>query len=315
MNTVIATERLTKQFNGVPVVDGISLQVDKGEVYGFVGLNGAGKTTTIRMLLGMIRPTSGCAYVMGEPVDAGRHDLWQNVGYMVETPRSYPELTVRQNLEVVRRLRRLPHDRSIGHVMDRLRLTPYRDKKAAALSMGNKQRLGLAKALLHEPAILLLDEPTNGLDPAGIAEVRDMLRDLAVNQGVTVFLSSHLLGEVAKLVTRLGIIHAGRLVQDTDSDRLHHLLRKRLVVKTRDVRVARHTLQQSGYDVHVEEDTCIVTGESAVHRPEEVATALVHAGVPPVLLTVETEDLEAYFLRTIGKGETETNESANRHIG
>lgn len=298
MEPVISTNGLTKHFNGVPVVDDVSLHVRSGEIYGFVGLNGAGKTTTIRMMLGMIRPTKGHAYVMGEPVDAGRHDLWKHVGYIVETPHSYPELTVQQNLEVVRRLRRLSDDQAIDRIMHKLNLTRYRDKKAEVLSMGNKQRLGLAKALIHKPKILLLDEPTNGLDPAGIAEVRQLLRDLA-HEGVAVFLSSHLLAEVAKLVTRLGIIHEGRLIEETNSDRLHHLLHQRLVVKTRDINAAQATLRQTGYDVQTHEDRLFVTSQRAVQKPEEIASVLVHAGVAPILLKVETEDLEAYFLRRI----------------
>ncbi|MFD1903314.1 ABC transporter ATP-binding protein [Paenibacillus rhizoplanae] len=153
------------------------------------GLNGAGKTTTIRMLLGMIRPDSGSAYLFGRRVDAGSHKLWAEVGYMVETPYSYPELTVRENLEIIRRLRSFPDRSAIDSIIDRLQLTAYRDRKAGTLSLGNGQRLGLAKAMLHHPQVLILDEPTNGLDPAGIVEVRELLRELAADQGVTIFLS------------------------------------------------------------------------------------------------------------------------------
>lgn len=303
MDAVIATERLTKRFggrDGVVAVDEVSLRVRKGEVYGFVGLNGAGKTTAIRMLLGMIRPSAGGAYLLGERVDAGRRDLWAKVGYMVETPHSYPELTVAQNLEIVRRLRGIDDEHAMARTMDDLGLTRYRDRRAGLLSLGNKQRLGLAKALLHEPAILILDEPTNGLDPAGIVEVRQLLRRLATDKGVTIFLSSHLLGEVAKLVSRLGIIHDGRLVEETDGKRLEKSLHRRLVVRSRDNRAAQAALRRAGHTVVTGGDTLIVTDERAVQQPDDVATKLVRAGAPPVLLRVKTEDLESYFLRTIG---------------
>lgn len=301
MEAIIATDGLTKRYGNAAVVDRVSLRVEKGEVYGFVGLNGAGKTTTIRMLLGMIRPSAGAAYLFGERVDAGRHDLWAKVGYMVETPYSYPELTVEQNLEIVRRLRGITDEKAVLRTMDVLDLTRYRTKRAGVLSLGNKQRLGLAKALLHEPAILILDEPTNGLDPAGIAEVRQLLRRLAADQGVTIFLSSHLLGEVARLVTRLGIIHEGELVQETDGDQLDKSLHKRLVVQSRDNASAVAALRQAGHVVAIEGDILAVTDHTAVRHPDKVATILVRSGAPPVLLQVETEDLEGYFMRTIGK--------------
>ncbi|MNO13824.1 putative ABC transporter ATP-binding protein YxlF [compost metagenome] len=216
MAAMIQTEGLTKHFGSNHAVNGLSLEVNHGEIYGFLGLNGAGKTTTIRMLLGMIRPDSGSSYMFGERVDAGSHKLWASVGYMVETPYSYPELTVRENLEIIRRLRGIPDRTAIDTIMDKLQLTDYRDRKAGTLSLGNGQRLGLAKAMLHNPKVLILDEPTNGLDPAGIVEVRELLRELAFNNGVTIFISSHILGEVSRLTSRIGIVHQGRLLQETD---------------------------------------------------------------------------------------------------
>lgn len=215
LDHIIQTERLSKRFGKAPTraVEDISLHVGRGEIYGFLGLNGAGKTTTIRMLLGMIKPDSGTTYLLGKKVNAGRTDAWTKVGYMVETPYSYPELTVRENLELVRRLRRITDVRAIDAVMGKLQLTPYQNRKAKNLSLGNAQRLGLAKAMIHEPEILILDEPTNGLDPAGIVEIRELLRGMADHRGVTIFLSSHLLGEVAKLASRIGIVHQGRLVR------------------------------------------------------------------------------------------------------
>lgn len=301
MATIIQTKGLTKHFGSNHAVNGLSLEVDQGEIYGFLGLNGAGKTTTIRMLLGMIRPDSGASYVFGQRVDAGSHKLWASVGYMVETPYSYPELTVRENLEIIRRLRGIPDRTAIDRIIDKLQLTAYRDRKAGTLSLGNGQRLGLAKAMLHHPKVLILDEPTNGLDPAGIVEVRELLRELALGHGVTIFISSHILGEVSRLTTRIGIVHQGRLLQETDVAELQHVLRKRLLVQTRDSAGARNRLLKEGYDVQLSGNgTLLLQDERAIANPDHISKLLVYADMPPTLIQVEEEDLEAYFLRIIG---------------
>lgn len=301
MDAVIKTDNLTKHFGKIHAVDGISLRVRRGEIYGFIGLNGAGKTTTIRMLLGMVRPTAGTAYVRGEKVDAGKHEIWRNVGYLVEIPYSYPDLTVRENLEMVRRLRSISDKTSVDGVIDKLQLGSYVDRKARNLSQGNAQRLGLAKALLPNPEILLLDEPSNGLDPAGIVEIRELLRDLAFNHGVTIFISSHILGEISKFATRIGIIHEGRLLQEVDTNQLDQLRHKRLLLNALDKEAVRLTLIKNGYSVNViEEGSLEIKNEKAINHPEAIATMLVQAGLPPTLLRVEEEDLESYFLRTIG---------------
>ncbi len=300
MEDVIRTENLTKHYNRVHAVENVSLQVRKGEIYGFLGLNGAGKTTAIRMLLGMIRPTRGSAFLWGRKVGPNSSDLWEKVGYLVETPSSYPELTVRENLEIIRRLRRIPERDTVNAVIDRLRLTSYHDVKAEHLSLGNAQRLGLAKALLHNPEILILDEPANGLDPAGILEMRNLFRDLAAHHGVTIFISSHILGEISKMVTRIGIIHEGCLVQELNADELELLLQKRLIVGAREIEAVRSQLINDGYSANLSENGNLeVTGGDAIDHPEHIASILVQAGLPPTLLKVEEEDLESYFFRTI----------------
>jgi ABC-2 type transport system ATP-binding protein len=249
----------------------------------------------------MIRPTSGSAYIYGKKVSADNYELWKNIGSLVEIPYSYPQLTVRENLEIIRRLRFLPDKNSIDRVIDKLKLGQYRNRIAKNLSLGNAQRLGLAKALIHNPDILILDEPTNGLDPAGIFEIREMLSDLATNHGVTIFISSHILGEISRFSTRIGIIHEGKLIQEVDSNLLDKLCRKRLLVSARDIQSARLLLSQRGYNVSDVEDGILeVLDEEAVRTPESIAALMVNADCPPTLLQVEEEDLESYFLRTIG---------------
>lgn len=306
MDEIIKTDKLSKSYKDVNAVDGVSLNVRKGEIYGFLGLNGAGKTTTIRMLLGMIRPTSGTSYLLGKKVDAGNHKIWENVGHLVE-PYSYPELTVRDNLEMFRRLHNISDKNSVDSVMDKLQLTAYENRKSKNLSLGNAQRLGLAKAMLHNPKILILDEPINGLDPAGIVEVRNLLQDLSINKGVTVFISSHILGEVSKLANRIGIIHKGKLVQEVNTNKLEVLLNKRLVVNAHNLEAVHKRLVEVGYSVDFTEDgNLALADEKALKSPEEIANILVRSGLPPILLKTEVEDLESYFLRIIGmKGDNE----------
>lgn len=218
-DAVIATTALTKRYRSVTAVDGLALSVRRGEIYGFLGRNGAGKTTTIRVLLGLIRPTSGEVRMFGTPIVPGEVGVFSRVGYLVESASAYPNLTVRENLEIARRLHGRPA-RAVSDAVERLALAPYADRRAGHLSLGNKQRLSLARALVHEPDLLILDEPANGLDPAGIVEIRTLLRELATQRGVTVFMSSHILGEVAHLADRIGIVHDGRLIEEASRDEL-----------------------------------------------------------------------------------------------
>lgn len=302
LDDVIRTENLSKLFGDVQAVSDMSLNVRKSEIYGFLGLNGAGKTTTIRMLLGMIRPTTGSAYINGKKVYADNTDLWKHIGSLVEIPYSYLDLTVRENLEIIRRLRFIADKNSINDVIDKLQLGPYANRKAKNLSLGNAQRLGLAKALIHKPDILILDEPTNGLDPAGIFEIREMLSDMARNQGVTIFISSHILGEVSRFATRIGIIHEGKLIQEVDTSQLDKLNRKRLLINANDMKAAKYILSQNNFTVSETNDgTLELKEENVISKPDVIATIMVNAGCPPTLLQVEEEDLESYFLRTINE--------------
>lgn len=298
---IIQTEALTKTFVGTVAVDHVSLNVRAGEIYGFLGLNGAGKTTTIRLLLGMIRPDSGSFSLFGQRVHQASH-IWNDVGYLVETPHAYPELTVRENLEVFHRLRHLQDKTLIGKILDILRLSPYADRKARHLSTGNAQRLGLAKALMHMPKLLILDEPINGLDPAGIVEVRELLKRLVKDHGTTIFLSSHILSEIAKLATRIGIVHEGALLKEVNADDLEHQIIRKLCLDTVDNERALRFLQNHGFPVTRSGDGVIeTTDERSILRPEEIATFLVESHMPPRMLRVQEEDLESYFLRLIGK--------------
>ena len=301
MTLAIETEDLAKSYGDVIAVEHLSLKVAEGEIYTFLGLNGAGKTTTIRMLLGMIKPTQGSATVLGTKVNLGSRFPWAAVGYLVETPHCYPELSVIENLEVARRLHPGTPPKAVAELIERLALGEYAHRRAGNLSLGNAQRLGLAKALLHNPKLILLDEPANGLDPAGIVEIRELLRELAHKQGVTVFMSSHILAEVSRLAQRIGIIHQGHLLQELDVAELERNRRRRLLLRTHDNLAACQVLIDAGLPAKLlSNGTIEVNDPVAFEHPEDIATRLVQAGNPPTHLTVEEEELEHYFLRLVG---------------
>ena len=301
MNLAIETENLGKQYGKVTAVKHLSLRVAEGEIYAFLGLNGAGKTTTIRMLLGMIKPTWGTALVLQTKVRLGSRKPWASVGYLVETPHSYQELTVYENLEVARRLHPGTTPKAVGDIIERMGLAAYADRRAGTLSQGNAQRLGLAKALLHAPRLLILDEPANGLDPAGIVEIRELLLELTREQGVTVFMASHILAEVSRLAQRIGIIHNGNLLQELDVNELEQNRRRRLLLRARDMEAARLALATAGHPAEILRDSTLELKDiPSVEHPENIVSLLVHAGVPPTQVMVEEEELEQYFLRLVG---------------
>ncbi len=306
----IATTGLTKQYRGgVLAVDRVDLRVSRGEIYAFLGLNGAGKSTTIRMLLGMIRPTAGHAELFGARVQSGATDLWRRVGYLVESATAYQELTVRENLDIARRLAGMPNASGVDRVIERLALQPYADRRAGTLSLGNLQRLALARALLASPELLVLDEPANGLDPAGVIEIRELLRSLA-DEGVTVFMSSHILGEVDRLATRVGIVHRGRLVEELDHDALEAHRDLRLEVEGRDLERAEEALRAAGFSPRWRAATdgplvLELREPRALEAPDEVAVLLVAAGTPPTRLAVARESLEDHFMRLTTSGEND----------
>ena len=296
-NYAIETDRLTKRYGDVLAVDCVSLCVKQGEIYAFLGLNGAGKTSTIRALLGMIRPSQGNVKVLDQVIGPYGRGPWARVGHLVESPSAYPELTVRENLEVARRLQGFEDPQASTQVIEQLCLGSYADRKAGTLSTGNLQRLGLARALLHRPELMILDEPANGLDPAGVVEIRELLRTLASEQGVTIFMSSHILTEVDRLATRIGIIHQGKLIEELDTHQLEEMRARRLEVRTRNLEAAETSLQSAGYRFTVENETIILTDTHSIEHPDDIARILVNAGNPPVRLALEQQNLEEHFLQ------------------
>ena len=298
MEFAIETNGLSKFYGDVYAVDSVNLRVRPGEIYGFLGLNGAGKTTTIRALLGMIHPSAGYVKVLDQVIGPHGHGPWAKVGHLVESPSAYPEVSVRENLEIARHLQGIRNPKVVGEVIQRLGIDSYADRKAGTLSTGNLQRLGLARALLHKPELLILDEPTNGLDPAGVVEIRELLRVLAHENGVTIFMSSHILTEVDRLAARIAIIHKGHLIEELDAEKLEQIRARRLMIRTRNIDDARQAILKAGYfSTRVIDQSIIIEEARAIEAPEDIAQVLVNAGSPPTHLVVEQENLEDYFLR------------------
>jgi ABC-type multidrug transport system ATPase subunit len=297
---VIFAEDLCKRYPEIMAVDSLCLEVGRGEIYGFLGRNGAGKTTTIRMLLGLIRPTRGRVLLFGKDVSTDRRTAVSSVGSLVETATSYPTLTVRENLEIQRHLTGTGRE-AMEHAIAVLGLEEQVNRRAGRLSLGNKQRLALARAILHSPRLLILDEPANGLDPAGIVEIRRLLRRLADEQRITVFVSSHILGEINQLADRIGIIHRGRLVEEFDARQTDAKAQDRLEIRISDPERAMMLLRSNlGIDdIKLREDRGIEIRGAAV-QPAAIARLLVEAGLELHALCPIREDLEARFMRLTG---------------
>jgi ABC-2 type transport system ATP-binding protein len=255
----------------------------------------------------MIAPTSGEVELLGQPVRADATTLWARIGHLVERATAYAELTVRENLEVAARLQGVAGRPVVPDAIDRLGLGTYADRRAGTLSLGNLQRLALARALLRTPELLILDEPANGLDPAGVIEVRELLRSLVRERGVTVFMSSHILAEVDRLATRIGVIHLGRLVEELDVDELERKRDQRLEIGARDLDLAEQQLRAWGYAPSrrpsAQHGTLLELRDGhALAAPEEIAELLVQAGARPTRIGLERESLEDHFVRLTSAG-------------
>ena len=297
---VIETRDLCKRYGGALRVAHLDLDVPEGSVYGFLGPNGAGKSTTLKMILGLVRPTAGSIRVLGKSVNgADRLAVLRQVGSLIESPSYYGHLTGEENLRIVQTLRNVP-EKNIREVLQIVRLDGQRGKKTAHYSLGMKQRLGLAQALLGYPKLLILDEPTNGLDPAGIQEMRELICSLPERFGMTVMVSSHLLSEIDQMADHVAIIREGELVFQDTLEALHGRSRHHLALRTTNNAVARAVLQEKSVPCQEEEGYLILP-----ILPDEIAAQLTrllaqrHLGV--IRLEERQKSLEDIFLELTGK--------------
>lgn len=295
MQTVIETKALCKQYGPHTAVDHVELHVPQGCVYGFIGPNGAGKSTTMKMLLGLIHPTAGQVRLLGQELtEKSRLPLLRQTGSLIESPAGYLHLTAQENLEIVADLKGVPH-KDIGRVLDIVHLTQDRNRRVGQYSLGMKQRLGIAMALLGSPKLLILDEPTNGLDPAGIQEMRALIRNMPAATGATVLISSHLLGEMEQMVEQVGIIDHGHILFEGPLTELQRHSRGNVTLRLLDPAKAAPILRANGLTAH--SDSCVVTLPPLQDALlADLVQKLAACGAGVVELTPRTKTLEEIFL-------------------
>lgn len=298
MNAVISAENLTKKYGDLVAVDHVTFQIPQGAITGFVGPNGAGKTTTIRMLLGLVKPSAGSANILEHSISEPENYL-PYVGAMIEGPAFYPALSGRENLRVLARLGDFPYQR-VDELLELVGLSDRATSKFKTYSLGMKQRLGIAAALLPNPKVLILDEPVNGLDPAGIHEVRNLLRALA-DQGISIFVSSHILSELEVIADHLVVVDQGKVIFQGATKDLLAAHKPRLVVRgssDSDLATLREIARSAGFDAQVDGDQLLITA------PESFAGTLnkgaFERGVVLTMLHIARPTLEESFFEITG---------------
>lgn len=297
---IIQTYDLCKQYGNALRVSHLNLNVPEGSIYGFLGPNGAGKSTTLKMILGLVRPTAGSIRILGKDMDnANRLSVLRQVGSLIESPSYYGHLTGEENLRIVQTLRGIP-EKNIREVLQIVRLDGQREKKVAQYSLGMKQRLGLAAALLGYPKLLILDEPTNGLDPAGIQEMRELICDLPGRFGMTVVVSSHLLSEIDQMANHVAIIREGELVFQDSLEALHGRSRHHLALRTTNNVIARRLLAEQSVPCE-EENGYLILPILSDEVAAQLTAFLAGNRLGIVRLEERQKSLEDIFLDLTGK--------------
>lgn len=301
MQYILRTQALTKQYRSLTAVRNVSMSIMPGDIYGFLGQNGAGKTTTMRMIMGLIKPTSGSVELFGNDTAGGMNKAFERIGSIIEYPGFYLNLSGAENLEIHRRYMGMGNKACVDESLKTVGLLGAKNQRVKSYSLGMKQRLGLARALLHHPELLVLDEPTNGLDPAGIKEMRQLFIGLARQRGITFLISSHLLAEVEQLATKIGIIHKGNLIEEMDSDTLRGKTRNCLEIQTTDERRAAVLIEQ---ELGTKDYQIMGNGSLRLYQyldtPEKVNACLLSNGVGVKTVTLSGDNLEDYFLKLTG---------------
>ena len=298
---VIETKNLTKQYGTQKSVADLNIHVRQGRIYGLLGRNGAGKTTTMKMLLGLTQPTSGEVTIWGKPLRTNEKKLLPRIGYLIESPGFYPNLTATENLRIFATLRGVPSRNAIKNALDLVGL-PYKDKKLfSQYSLGMKQRLAIALAIMHDPELLILDEPINGLDPIGIAEVRSFIRDLCTERGKTILISSHILSEIALLADDIGIIDHGALLEEESLAELEAKSSRHIRFTVSSTTQAARILERGFHETQftIQDDY-----KMRLHNLDisvgEIVTAFVENGLTVSEAYICEESLEDYFKRVTG---------------
>lgn len=299
MNQIVSALNLSKRYGDAFPVNQVNISVNEGAIYGFLGPNGAGKSTTLKMLLGLIKPTDGKITVFGKDLETNRRSILKKIGSLIESPSYYGHLTGEENMRIVQRLRDVP-DRNVSEALKIVRLENHKDKKVAQYSLGMKQRLGIAMALVASPKLLVLDEPTNGLDPAGIGEIRELIQSLPQRYGMTVLLSSHLLSEIEQMATSVGIINNGKMLFQGSMEELHRKSQPTIRIRTRNNALAHETLTRKGlFPLH--DKDCLVFEHLTDSQVAQANRDLTAAHIDVLRIEEHKRNLESIFLAITGK--------------
>ena len=298
---IIETHNLTKKYGSQTSVSHLNIHVKKGRIYGLLGRNGAGKTTTMRMLLGLTAPTSGEVTIFGKPFQGNEKNILPHIGCLIESPGFYPNLTGTENLKIFAELRGLRSPKYIKNALELVNL-PYRDKKLfSQYSLGMKQRLAIALAVMHDPELLILDEPINGLDPAGIVEIRNLLKILNKEYGMTILVSSHILEELYQTASEFILIDHGKIIEEISDYELNERCKRHIAIKTTDVQKTVLVLEEN---LHTDNFKLMPDGiirlYDYLNDLETVASALAESHILVTGLSVSGDTLEDYFLSKIG---------------
>ena len=303
MEMIIRTQRLSKEYNKIFRVKDIDLRVPQGAVYGFLGPNGAGKSTTLKMLLGLAKPTQGNINILGKELnEKNRISILKDIGSLIESPSYYGHLTGLENMIIMQKLLDLPK-KNVNEALKIVRLENQKNKKVSQYSLGMKQRLGIAMAIMKFPKLLILDEPTNGLDPAGIEEIRELIKSLPEKYGMTVLISSHLLSEIDQIATSIGIINHGELVFQDSIKELHNRGQSQIAIKTKNVVSAQKLLNTKGY-MSLIQDGYLTIENLKDSDVAKINGMLVHSNIDVFRIEEHKKSLEDIFLELTGKAVT-----------
>lgn len=300
-NFIIETKGLTKYYGDTAAVKGVDLHVKKGEIYALLGRNGAGKTTIMKMLLGLSIITKGTVHMFGKPFEGNKKEFLGRIGVMIETPGFYPNLTATENLEILADLRGYIKRDAIKESLGKVGL-PYKDKKLfSEFSLGMKQRLGIAAAIIHDPEVLILDEPVNGLDPIGVMETRNFIRELSQNYGKTILLSSHILSEIELLADRIGIIDKGILLEESPYEELKKRNMHYILVSADPTETVIHMLEEEFHigDYRIMGNGCIQIFDTEI-QTKEIVKFLAEQNIYVDAINKCSDTLEDYFKRITG---------------
>lgn len=298
---ILKANKLSKKYKGEYVLKDVNLNIKRGDIYGFIGKNGAGKTTTIRIIEGLAKITSGTIEIFNKHSETDLSKERKRIGSLIETPSFYEDMSAYDNMELLRLQKGIPGKNCIKEKLDIVGLKDVKNKKVKDFSLGMKQKLGIAMALLGDPEFLILDEPTNGLDPMGIVQIRELLKKLNKEKGTTILISSHLLSELYQLATCYGIIHKGHLIEEISHEELNEKCKKAIEIKVDDTKKAswaiENILKTINYKILPNK---VIKIYDYLDKSGEISKALLNEGVEIYQMVIKSEDLEEYFMNLIG---------------